>query len=146
MCKSLRVSVGSEKSRLGLEVSNRILCSSSPVDEQTILFEMSRPNRLFSEYIVRNVETQVARTHWAMKARHNGLPRALGMVGGKDEAQFTIAVWPFLGFGSALGASTNDSGVAKHKADFSKGRYSAPRHHQWGCPYLQPRVAVGAGR
>ena len=41
MCKSLGVSVGSEKSRLGLNIS--------PEDEQSILFETSRPNRLFSE-------------------------------------------------------------------------------------------------
>ena len=43
MCKSLRVSVGSEKRRLDLDISNSILCSSSGE------CEASRPNRLFSE-------------------------------------------------------------------------------------------------
>ena len=53
MCKSLRVSVCSEKSPLGFGVSNSTLCSSSGEGEQTtkqsILFKTSRPNRLFSE-------------------------------------------------------------------------------------------------
>ena len=35
MCKSLRVSVSSEKSQLGLEVSNSILCLSPEVSSYT---------------------------------------------------------------------------------------------------------------
>ena len=36
--------ISSEKSRFGLDVSNSILCSPSPEDEQSILFETSRPS------------------------------------------------------------------------------------------------------
>ena len=57
MCKSIRVSAGSEKSWLGLDVSNSILCSSSP--EESFAESFCKIQYIFLNYYLQVDECPV---------------------------------------------------------------------------------------